>query len=139
MGENHEQKGLMKMKKHLNLKYLVIFIIFFTLETLIAIFIHDTIIRPYIGDILVIVLVYSFIRIFLKKKIKLLPVYVFLFAAIVELSQYFNLVEVLHLNKNKVLSIMLGSTFDIKDIICYFLGMILVFLYQSIHFKESNI
>jgi hypothetical protein len=139
LGEHREQKGWIKMKKYLNLKYLVIFIILFTIETLIAIFIHDKIIRPYIGDILVIVLVYSFIRIFLKKTIRLLPLYVFLFAAIVELSQYFNLVDVMHLNKNKVLSIMLGSTFDIKDIICYFIGMILVFLYQSFHFKESNI
>lgn len=115
----------------INKKFLVYFIILFLLETFIAIFIHDNIIRPYIGDILVIILIYCFILIFTKKKIKLLPLYLFIFSIIIELLQYINILKRLRLEKHLILRILIGTTFDIKDIICYGIGMIVIFLWQK--------
>ncbi|UEC22274.1 DUF2809 domain-containing protein [Clostridium septicum] len=87
--------------------------------------------RPYIGDILIIILMYTFIRSFIKKKIKYLPIYLFLFATFVEIMQLFNIVERFGLQNNKVFSIIIGSTFDIKDILCYLVGSIILIIWDS--------
>ena len=44
--------------------YLAAFVILFLIEAAIALWVHDRFIRPYIGDVLVVVLVYVFVRIF---------------------------------------------------------------------------
>lgn len=56
----------------INKKYIISFLILFIIEALIALFVHDNFIRPYIGDILVIILMYTFIRGVMDKKIKTL-------------------------------------------------------------------
>ena len=38
--------------------------ILLTIEVLIALFVHDAFVRPYIGDVLVVVVIYTFVRIF---------------------------------------------------------------------------
>ncbi|MEN8435053.1 DUF2809 domain-containing protein [Clostridium septicum] len=114
----------------INIKYLIAFISIFIIEVVIALFINDKIIRPYIGDILIIILMYTFIRSFIKKKIKYLPIYLFLFATFVEIMQLFNIVERLGLQNNKVFSIIIGSTFDIKDILCYLVGSIILIIWD---------
>ena len=64
--------------------YLAASIIVFIIELIIALYVHDRIIRPYIGDMLVVVLVYCFVRVFVPRGMKRLPLYVFLFAVCVE-------------------------------------------------------
>ena len=86
---------------------------------------------PYMGDALVVVLVYSFVRIFIPTGVPRLPFYVFLFACFVEVLQYFQLVETLGIT-NRALRIILGSTFDWKDIVCYGVGCIFIFLFEQI-------
>ncbi|MDS0524318.1 DUF2809 domain-containing protein [Clostridium sp. SHJSY1] len=112
-------------------KYLISFIILFIIETLIALFVHDTIIRPYIGDILVVILLYTFIKMFVVKRMKFLPIYIFIFAAAVELAQYFHIVNLLHLQNNRVMAVIIGSSFDIKDILCYLIGSILLIVWEK--------
>lgn len=113
------------------IKYVVVTVVLLILEVLIAIFVHDKFVRPYVGDVLVTVLLCTFLRIFIPSRIKLLPLYVFIFAALVEAFQYFNIVEVLGLSDNRFLSILVGSVFDIKDIICYAIGCVIVFALES--------
>lgn len=108
-------------------KYLVAFILIFLIEVSIALWVHDRIIRPYIGDALAVVFVYCFVRIFLPDGIRRLPLYVFLFAAFVEVMQYFRLVELLGLERCRVARIILGSVFDWKDILCYGLGCLVLY------------
>lgn len=126
---------LTKTKKRI--MFFLLFLIFTIVEVLIAIFVNDNFIRPYIGDMLVVVVIYCFIRMFLPERIKLLPLYIFFFAAAIEILQYINFVKLLGLQKNKIFSIMLGSTFDIKDIICYAAGCILLFAVEAINSKSS--
>ena len=97
-------------------------------EVLIALFVHDNFVRPYIGDVLVTVLICCFLRIFIPKGLKLLPLYVFVFSAGVEVMQYFKIVEVLGLSDNRFFSILIGSVFDVKDVVCYGIGSVLFFL-----------
>ena len=112
--------------------YALLTIIFLLIEILIALFVRDRFIRPYVGDMLVVVVIYTFLRIWIPNKIKLLPLYVFLFAAGVEVLQYFEIVKILGVEDNTFLRILLGSTFDPKDIVCYGVGCFGIFLVERI-------
>lgn len=116
------------MKKRLG--YLIATILLLCIEVIIALFVHDNFIRPYIGDVLVVIVIYTFVRIFITEKCKHLPLYIFLFAALVEVLQLFRIVEILGLSDNRFLSIVIGSTFDIKDVICYGVGCIFLGAYE---------
>lgn len=122
----------------INKKYMISFLILFIIEALIAFFVHDNFIRPYIGDILVIILMYTFIRGVIDKKIKILPIYLFLFALFVEVMQYFKVIELLNLENNKVASIIMGTSFDIKDILCYFIGSMILIIYENISLRINK-
>ena len=54
----------------------------------------------------------------------------FIFAALVEFSQMFHIVEVLGWQDNRFLSVLVGSVFDWKDILCYVAGCILLGVYE---------
>ena len=113
----------MKQKR---IKYAVATACLFCIELCIALFVHDAFIRSYVGDVLVVVLIYTFVRIFLSEGVRLLPLYIFLFAAGVELLQYFRIVEVLGLSGNRILATVIGSVFDVKDIVCYGVGCVML-------------
>ena len=119
-----------------NWRYFLTFIALLLTEVFIAVFVHDKIIRPYVGDILVIILMYTFIRTFIKKSIKLLPIYLFIFACMVEVAQYFNIVSKLSLQDNALISTAIGTSFDFIDILCYFIGTIVLIIWQG---KSINI
>lgn len=91
-------------------------------EICIALFVHDNFIRPYVGDILVTVLLCCLCRALFPRFAPALPV--FLLAAAVEGLQWLGLAERLGL-QGTALGIILGSTFDWKDILCYGLGCLL--------------
>ena len=103
-------------------------------EVLIALFVHDNFIRPYVGDVLVTVLICAFLRIFIPNGVKLLPLYVFVFAAGVEILQYFHIVEVLGLSDNRFFSVLIGSDFDVKDIVCYGVGCVVFAICENIFY-----
>ena len=62
--------------------YAIATVILLLIEVLIALYVHDAFVRPYIGDVLVVIVIYTFIRIFVPERCKLLPLYVFIFAAL---------------------------------------------------------
>ena len=104
--------------------YLAMTVFWLAVEVVIACYVHDRFIRPYVGDVLVVVAVYCFVRIWVPQGVRLLPLYVFLFAAGVEVLQYFHLVELLGVGNNTFLRVVLGSVFDLKDILCYGIGCV---------------
>lgn len=111
-------------------RYLAALIIIFLIELFIALYVHDRFIRPYVGDVLVVVLVYCFVRVLIPEGIGRLPLYVFLFAALVEITQYFHLADLLGLQGNTAARIILGSVFDWKDIACYGVGCLFLQLFE---------
>lgn len=115
-------KGWKAARKKQRAVYAVLFVLLFFIEVLIAVYVHDSLIRPYVGDILVVIVLYCFVRIWIPDKVRLLPVYIFLFAAGEELLQYFDLVHRLGLEQHVFLRVLIGSVFDLKDIGCYGAG-----------------
>ena len=122
----------------INMKYILAFLILLITEIIIALFIRDTIIRPYIGDVLVVILMYTFIRGLTQKPLKFLPIYLFFFASIVESAQYFNIVDTLNLQDNKVITTIIGSSFDIKDIFCYLIATVILIIWENIEELASS-
>lgn len=118
--------------------YIISTITLLTIEVLIALFFHDNFIRPYIGDVLVVVVIYAFLRIWIPRGVKLLPLYIFLFATGVEVLQYFRIVELLGLENNAFFRVLIGSVFDIKDIICYFTGCVFLGILEWLKWRRAN-
>lgn len=112
-------------------------IILLTIEVLIALFVHDGFIRPYIGDVLVVAVIYSFVRIFVPNRCRLLPLYVFVFACTVEVLQLFDIAGQMGLSDNRFFRILIGSVFDIKDIICYAVGCLMLGGYEILRFNRG--
>ncbi|AKG22067.1 ribosomal maturation YjgA family protein [Calothrix sp. 336/3] len=112
-------------------KYLFFTLLLFVIEVCIAIFFNDSFIRPFIGDVLVVILIYCFFKTFLQIKSSILALSVFLFACTVEILQYFNFINYLGWQKNQVAAVILGSTFDWKDIIAYAIGCLTVFWLEN--------
>lgn len=113
--------------KKLRITYAVIFGILLLTEIAIALFVHDRFIRPYIGDVLVTMLLCGLCRIIIPKGIRALSVYVFLFAAAVETAQYFDIVALLGLENSVFLSTVIGRTFSVLDLVCYAGGCLVFF------------
>lgn len=111
-------------------RFLLAFCSLFMIEVLIAVFIHDDFIRPFIGDMLVILLMYSFVGIFLKGPTNWICAALLLFAYLVEGAQALRLVERLGLQDNTLARIVIGTTFDWKDLLAYTVGAALIVLYS---------
>lgn len=124
------EKGMDIIMK-IRYKYLGVFLVLFIIEIYIGVFVHDNIIRPFVGDALIVGVIYFFIRSFIKK-VRFLTVYVFLFACTIEVGQYFNLVSILHIQNFKLARIILGATFDYKDIFSYLIGTIFIYVYETL-------
>jgi hypothetical protein len=98
------------------------------IEIFIGTYVHDTVIRPFGGDFLVVMLLYCFVKTFLNKPFAYVAIGVLLFAYMIEGSQYFQLVRWLRLQHSKTAAILLGSTFSWADMLCYTMGIGLVII-----------
>ena len=103
--------------KNRRILYLLIFCGLLAVEVDIALFVNDAFVRPYVGDMLVTLLLCCLCRVIIPDKIRMLPVYVFVFAACVEIGQYFDVVALLGLADNRIISIALGRTFSWMDML----------------------
>ena len=93
-------------------------------EILIALFVRDSFVRPYGGDILVTVLLCCFLRAFFLFWIPYLPLGVFLFAAAVEFAQALGIAALIPHSWTAV-RIIVGSSFSVWDLVCYAVGCVL--------------
>ncbi|WP_346822215.1 DUF2809 domain-containing protein [Rapidithrix thailandica] len=106
-------------------------------EVCIEMFVHDKIIRPYFGDFLVVILIYSFLRIFLKVPKVKLAISVLLFSYTVEGLQYSNLLHHLNLQDSYAANIIFGNTFEWLDMLAYTLGILLVIVLGKVKLFKS--
>ena len=102
--------------------YLVAFFLILVVEICIGLFVRDSFVRPYVGDLLVTVLLCCLCRTVFPLS-KCAPTAVFLFASVAEGLQWLELTRKLGLN-GTFMGIILGATFDWRDILCYALGCI---------------
>lgn len=115
---------------------LAIAILLFLVEVFIALFINDNIIRPYIGDVLVVILLYYLVKSFFDLAHVETAIAVLLFAYCIETLQYFNIVGLLGLSHSKIANIIIGTHFSWIDILAYTLGIIIILVVEN--FKRTK-
>ncbi len=107
-------------------KYFFSTVILFLIEVLIGFYMHDAIIRPYGGDLLVVILLYCFVKSFTRFRVCTAAVGVLVFSYLVETLQYFHIVNLLGLEKSKIASVVIGTSFAWSDLLAYTLGILVV-------------
>jgi hypothetical protein len=125
---------MLTFRKH----YFFFAVLIFSIEVLIAMFLHDGIIRPYIGDLLVVMLIYCFVRSFLKLSVVTAAIGTLMFAYLIEFLQYLKLVQILGLQKSKIPNLVLGNFFEWMDMLAYTLGIALVLVVERSRSLKLN-
>jgi Protein of unknown function (DUF2809) len=95
------------------------------IEVCIAWFVRDRFVRPYVGDVLVIPLIFFTVYGLMRVAPTPLASGVLLFAFAVESAQAFGLVHRLGLAHSTVARTVLGDTFQPGDLLAYLLGAVL--------------
>lgn len=112
-------------------------LVLFVMEVLIAVYVQDNFVRPYVGDYLVVMLLYCAVRTFSNASPLKIAIAVLLFAYLIELLQYFHLVDRLGLSGNTVARTVIGYGFEWLDLLAYTLGVISILLLE--HFFGSGL
>ena len=117
--------------------YFIGFLLILATEILIAVFVHDGFVRPYLGDFFVVILIYCFVRAFTTVPVIWSCVLVLLFAYFIEMTQYFGLAGRLGLRPGSVGYVVLGNSFSWEDILIYTVGVGFVLLIERATMKIS--
>ncbi len=106
-------------------------VILFALLSYIALFVHDQFVRPFLGDVIVVVWLYFSLKCLLTMKPSKLAFVVLLLAYAIETAQYFHFVTLLGLEHIRAARIILGATFDWLDMLAYTIGWACVVIIES--------
>ena len=112
----------------LNNKYFILFLTIFIVEVLIALYVRDTFVRPYLGDILVVILLFCGAKSFVKTRSISIAIMVLVFAFFIEFLQYINFVERVGLSQYAIARVVIGTSFSWEDMLCYTVGFLLSLL-----------
>lgn len=119
------------MKLTFNSKFLFISLAIFIVEVLIGKYLNDPFIRPFGGDVLVVILIYAFLRTFIQTNNRKLAFGVLLFACLIEFLQKLNYVAWFGLENNKLMSTLMGTSFSVYDLLAYFVGYLICLCFKD--------
>lgn len=120
-----------------NKNYFGFAILIFFIEILIALYVNDSIVRPYFGDVLVVILMYCFLKSFLQLSVLTVAIAVLLFSFSIEFLQYLNIVATLGLEKSKIARTVIGTSFSWIDLLTYIIGIIIVLGVEKYWLKKE--
>ena len=123
-----KQKIIKQKNFRLHWGYLIATIVIFLIEVLIAKY-GRGVLRSHVGDMIVVILIYTFIRTFYGGARLVLPIFIFIFAVCVEIGQALNISSLLRLRQGGAMSIAVGNSFDWWDILCYLIGVIAIYIW----------
>jgi hypothetical protein len=106
--------------------YFLLTLLLIGVEIFIGACMHDAVIRPYGGDLLVVVLLYCAIRSFWELPVVPLSLSVLAFSYLVETGQYFHLADHLGFTRPSLMRTLIGTYFTWVDMLSYTLGIGLV-------------
>jgi hypothetical protein len=104
---------------------------------LIALFVKDNFVRPYVGDVLVVILIYCFVRSFLRLPVLASIIGVLAFSFTIEFLQYLNIVEKLGLERSPIARTVIGTLFEWPDLLAYVTGAAVVLIAEK-YFASQN-
>jgi hypothetical protein len=116
----------------LNLTYFLLTLLLLGVEIFIGACMHDAVIRPYGGDLLVVVLLYCAVRSFWELRVVPLALGILVFSYLVETGQYFHLADRLGFTRPSLMRTLIGTYFTWTDILSYTLGIGLVLVTEGL-------
>ncbi len=126
------------MKLQFSLKYLLLTVIIFLVEVLIATKLeHIFFVRAYLGDVIVVMLLYTFVKTFVKMNDQKLILGILVFSFLVEFAQYFHVAEKSGFRPGSLMYIVIGNSFSWIDLLCYAVGCLLLYLSVRMAKNES--
>ncbi|MBL8546202.1 MAG: DUF2809 domain-containing protein [Hyphomonadaceae bacterium] len=122
----------------MRLGYLVAAIVLFAVEILIALFVRDGFIRPYVGDVLAVALVYATLR--AATPLKLIPTLAITLAIafVIEIAQALNFLDATGLRDNTIARTVLGGVFDWSDLMAYIAGAAIICVIERARGRRQN-
>ncbi len=122
--------NLFEMKLQFSLKYLLLTLFIFLTEVLIATVLSNIFfVRAYLGDVIVVMLLYTFVKTFVKVNNEKLILGILIFSFLVECAQYFHIAEKLGFRPGSLMYIVIGNSFSWIDNLCYAVGCLLLYLF----------
>jgi len=115
----------------LRIAYALAAVTVFIIEILIALFVHDALIRPYIGDSLAVILAYLSLRAITPLRVGPAVLTALAIAFAIEFGQMFHLIDALGLRGNRIAGFILGGYFDVKDLAAYVAGAVAALLVET--------
>ena len=131
------QKAQTKQSARTRLAFLASASVILAVEIYIAICVKGGFVRHYAGDVLAVILLYALARAIFSVPPLNFPLKIFVFAAALELAQYFGAVQILGI-ENKILKVMIGGTFDFADLLCYAAGCVLAGAAEKFESKNQQ-
>jgi DNA integrity scanning protein DisA with diadenylate cyclase activity len=122
-----------------NTTYFVLTCWLFFVELLIGRYLHDAFVRPYGGDFLVVILIYCFVKTWIDTPVVKTTIGVLLFAYVVEISQYFHLVNLLGWQSSYAARLLMGTSFSFIDLLTYTLGVLFIIVAEKLLNHEQSI
>jgi Protein of unknown function (DUF2809) len=122
------------MKIH-HKKFLLISVLLFITEVLIAFFVNDKIIRPFFGDYLAVMFLFYLLASFFKSSKLKIALFVLFISFFLEGLQYIQFLKIIGCEKVTFIKILLGNTFEWLDLLVYTLGIITIILIHKLYKK----
>ena len=126
------------MRLRFSSKNFILTVILFVLEVVIALFVHDKFVRPYVGDYLVVFLVYYAIATVIDSASWKIGLFTLLCAYAVECLQYFKFVQRVGLEDNVLARTVIGVGFEWLDIVAYTLGVLTILIVEHFRFQQGE-
>ncbi|MBW2960331.1 DUF2809 domain-containing protein [Mesonia aestuariivivens] len=95
-------------------------------------------IRGVFGDYIIVFVIYSFICSFLKLKKLYVAIAVLILAYLIEIGQYLNVLQLLNITKSRSTAILVGSSFDWKDMAAYTFAFMTILLVEKLLHKKNS-
>lgn len=115
-------------------QYFLATALIFLTEVLIATVLKDIFfIRAYLGDVIVVMLLYTFIKGFFNIRNDTRLIFgILIFSFLIEFAQYFNVAEKLGFRPGSLMYIVVGNSFSWIDMLCYAVGGLLLFIFVKL-------
>ncbi|HEV9038129.1 MAG TPA: DUF2809 domain-containing protein [Puia sp.] len=117
--------------------YFLLTVVLIGVESFIGLCMHDPIIRPYVGDVLIVVLLYCLIRSWWDLPVVPLALGVLVFAYGEETLQYFHFADRLGFTRPSLMRTLIGTWFSWVDMGCYTIGIGMV-LAAEMFFRQRH-
>lgn len=115
-----------------NFSYFLLTLVLIGVEIFIGACMHDAVIRPYGGDLLVVILLYCLVRSFWELPVLRLSLGILVFSYLEEAGQYFHLADKLGFTRPSLMRVLIGTYFTWTDILSYTLGIGLVLVVEGL-------